>query len=339
MTRTSFFLIMIIAMTIVGCGGGNGGGQVPNSPPIDLRLVATQAAKAAQSTPAQGSVTQTSNALNGITVDTISSTLSLNGNSLQATVRNGATTLGSSDITENPFSFSRSVCQSCGTRPSGTSSQWRQVSLKKEDSNGDVFAIVFSDIESNDDLDYLSAGIWAYVPEEASDSGDFDSVVYGTFTEGNAPFRADLVQGLTGEATYEGDAMGLYTEQTSDTFEGGLFDATVELTADFGTPSDTGTIRGSVTGFSGTNDATNQPFSFGGISLNLGETSIGNTRAGFFTGNTSGSHQGETYSGKWGGEFLGNGSSPTSVTGTFGAENGDSSNRRTFMGVFGAYEQ
>ena len=333
--RLFFFLIMIVAMTGFGCVGGSGG-QADSLP---IEVLATQAIEAAQSTPSQGSVTQTSNTDNGITIDRISSTSSYNQGSLQATVRNGATTLGPSDIVDDFFDLSRSVCQSCDTQPSGTSSQWQHVSLEKEDSDGTVYSIVFSDIEDNNDSDYLSAGIWMYVPEEADDSINLGEVVYGTFARGNAPFQANL-QGLTGEARYEGDAMGLYTEQTSDTLEGGLFNATVELTANFGNASDMGTIRGQVTSFRARNEETNQPFSFQGTSLNLGETPIGNTQAGFFTGDTSGTHQGETYSGKWGGEFLGNGADlPTSVTGTFGSENSNGGNSKAFMGFFGAYQQ
>ena len=340
MTRPLFFLTMIVTMTVVGCGGGNGGGPVANSLPIDL--IATQAPDAAQSTPNRGSVTQTSNTIDGVTTDTIRSTPRLQGSSLQATVNynNGATTLDSSNIVESYFDLSRRVCQSCGTSPSGTSTQWRHVSLEQEDSNGTVYSIVFSDIESNSDTDYLSAGIWMYVPEGAVDSTDLDDVVYGTFAGGSTQFSQANLQDLTGNATYEGDAMGLYTEGTSDTLEGGLFNATVALTANFGDDSlILGTINGSVTNFSGTNAVTNRPFPFQGTTLNLGEADIGNFAGGFFTGATSGSHQGETYSGRWGGEFLGNESEPTSVTGTFGAENNNASNRRTFMGVFGAYQQ
>lgn len=333
MTRLFFFLIMIVAMTGFGCGGGSGSGGGPSGgDPVAGGLpfdrIATQAPEAAQSTPAPGSVTQTSNTENGITVDRISSTPSYNQGSLRATVRNGATTLGPSDIVPHPFDLSRG--------------QWQQVSFEKEDSNGTIYSIVLSDIENNNDTDYLSGGIWVYVPKEAADSANLDDVVFGTFAGGNTPFPANL-RGVTGEATYQGDAIGLYLEETPDTPNAAAFNATVVLTANFGTGSDMGTISGTVRNFStrpgSTSSSTDQPFSFQGTSLNLGQTPIGNTRAGFFTGDTSGSHQGETYSGKWGGEFLGNGASPTSVTGTFGAENGDTSNRRTFMGFFGAYQQ
>ncbi|MCY4131239.1 MAG: hypothetical protein OXF39_01170 [Nitrospira sp.] len=328
-TRLFFFLLMIVTMT--GCGGGSGGGADAGIP---IDLIAVQATVAANSTPSQGSVTQTSNTdANGVTRDRISSTPSYSQGSLRATVRNGATTLDHSDIVDDWFAFNRSVCHLCDTRPSGTNSQWQQVSFEKEESNGTVYSIVFSDMEDNDDLDYLSAGIWIYVPEEAADSMDLDDVVYGTFARGTRPFSQDNLPGLTREATYEGDAIGLYTDETTTT--AGLFNATVALTANFGDASQTGTISGSVTGFRARDVDREQPISFQGTRLDLGAADIRNTRAGFFTGDTSGSHQGNTYSGKWGGEFLGDGSSPTSVTGTFGAEHSDI----TFMGVFGAYQQ
>ncbi|MCY3954873.1 MAG: hypothetical protein OXF47_02615 [Nitrospira sp.] len=330
-TRLFFFLLMIVTMTGFGCGGGGGGGADAGIP---INLIADRATVAANSTPLQGSVTQTSNTdANGVTRNSISSTPSYVQESLRATVRNGATILGTSDIVDDWFDFNRALCQSCGTPPSGTSSQWQHVSFEKEESNGTVYSIVFSDMEDNDDLDYLSAGIWIYVPEEAADSMDLDDVVYGTFARGNRPFSQDNLPGLTGEATYEGDAIGLYTDETTTT--AGLFNATVALTANFGDASQTGTISGSVTNFSARDVDRGQSISFQGTRLDLGAADIRDTRAGFFTGDTSGSHQGNTYSGKWGGEFLGNGASPTSVTGTFGAEHSDI----TFMGVFGAYQQ
>ncbi len=64
------------------------------------------------------------------------------------------------------------------------------------------------------------------------------------------------------------------------------------------------------------------------------------TGSSLFTGDTSMTFKEETYAGKWGGQFYGNGDTatdhPGSVAGTFGAsiENGE----RSLLGVFGAYK-
>ena len=77
-----------------------------------------------------------------------------------------------------------------------------------------------------------------------------------------------------------------------------------------------------------------------GATLHLGTANIGGPEAGFFTGNTSMTSDGDTYTGKWGGQFYGNGESdgkPGSVAGTFGAAtmSGDES----LLGAFGAYKE
>ena len=63
--------------------------------------------------------------------------------------------------------------------------------------------------------------------------------------------------------------------------------------------------------------------------------------SGFFTGDTSTTGTDSAFTGKWGGQFFGNGAAatdhPGSVGGTFGAAtaNGDEG----FVGVFGAHRQ
>ena len=75
--------------------------------------------------------------------------------------------------------------------------------------------------------------------------------------------------------------------------------------------------------------------------MTLGSADIGSSNSGFFTGDTSMTFDGSDFSGKWGGQFYGNGADPTdapgSVAGTFGGATADGT--EGFLGTFGAYKQ
>ena len=90
--------------------------------------------------------------------------------------------------------------------------------------------------------DYLAFGHWLYVPDDVTDVGDYDFGVYGS---GGDPFDAASLAGLTGTATYEGAAVGMYyLNGLSGSPDVGSFTAEVALTADFGDGSATGFIDG-----------------------------------------------------------------------------------------------
>ena len=95
--------------------------------------------------------------------------------------------------------------------------------------------------------DYLAFGHWLYVPDDVTDVGDYDFGVYGS---GGDPFDAASLAGLTGTATYEGAAAGMYyLNGLSGSPDVGSFTAEVALTADFGDGSATGFIDGQVNNF------------------------------------------------------------------------------------------
>ena len=180
------------------------------------------------------------------------------------------------------------------------------------------------------DADYLAGGIWMIVPDGASSAADY---VFGAFTDGNDPFVQDNLTVITGTATYDGDATGVYSEEENGSTVIGYFDGYVELEADFGTVSSTGTISGSITNFIVDGDPQDGR-------LDLGAAEIGSANSGFFQGAVSGSDTGRVYEGQWGGQFYGNGEAdgkPGSVAGTFGG--GSMDNAVNFVGFFGAHKQ
>ena len=177
-----------------------------------------------------------------------------------------------------------------------------------------------------DDTDYLVGGIWVYAPDGASGPEDYE---FGAFADGNDPFTAANLDGLTGTAEYAGGATGVYTDSTTD--RNSFFYADVDLTASF----DTDTISGMI---SDIYDAADDELVEGNPSLMLGTADIQSTN--FFSGDTSMTFDGDKFAGKWGGQFYGNGDTtdhPGSVGGTFGGATAEGD--KAFLGAFGAYRQ
>ena len=190
------------------------------------------------------------------------------------------------------------------------------------------------------DPDYLAGGVWVYVPAGAGGPEDYE---FGAFVDGNDPFTAANLDGLTGEAVYLGEADGVYTDREEGNY---FFTARVDLRADF----DNDTISGTMDDFFYEVYGQDEPGGYrrlGGYErlfseetiLSLEETDIDTrTPDNFFTGDTAMSFGGDEFTGKWGGQFYGNGDSstdrPGSVAGTFGGATDDGT--KAFLGVFGA---
>ena len=194
-------------------------------------------------------------------------------------------------------------------------------------------------------VNYLSFGNWLFVPEDITDLDAYD---FGVFASGDDPFMVDNLQGLAGTADYAGEAAGTYADVPQATLD--AFEAKVELTADFGTAENFGTIVGRVYDFE----------IDGGKTSPLAELNLGTawwredgTRnifqsyqegqpfpGGWVDGNSYGEDTSTTrWRGSWGGKFFGNGNAatdlPSAFGGTFGATDGD----HTFAGSFGARRQ
>ena len=184
---------------------------------------------------------------------------------------------------------------------------------------------------------YLNFGYWLFVPEDVTAASAFD---FGVFAGGGDRFEVNNLQGLAGDAEYEGKAAGMYAEATMIS----PFNAKVKLTAAFGTAADFGSIGGRVYDFNIDGGKTSpltelrlQTVSWRDDSgmTNILQTFPGDPPApgGRIEGNTTAEGG---WDGIWGGKFFGNGGAatdhPTSFAGTFGATDGD----RSFAGSFGA---
>ena len=255
-----------------------------------------------------------------------------------------------------------------GTNVRRWSSGGRKGALfRREDSAGNLWAAVSTDISGSGDTDWLAAGVWAYMPADGPSwpqlypSGDHrqDSAGgarFGVFAGGGDPFRASSVAGLSGEATYEGDAAGVYSRRSEVTLSrrnGELewtrltdfFTADATLTIDFTSDSATGRIHDIA--IDGTPIAGNPE-----IDLLGGRLRTSHGHPAFISGDPPDSHasmtfDGRNWSGDWGAALFGNPPSgatgadrmPGSVAGTFGVRWNPlpyELNTDYFIGVFGA---
>ena len=153
---------------------------------------------------------------------------------------------------------------------------------------------------------------------------------------------------LTGTATYEGDADGLYHEEVAGESDFMAFTADASLTADFEADDALGTITGTIDGFAGL------PEAFTGLEVTLGSAALTANEGGFFNAGTTATltldGMSRDLAGTWGGKFYDDTDStvdtdhPGTVAGTFGLSHmpyedpTDASrmNRRALLGIYWA---
>ncbi len=124
--------------------------------------------------------------------------------------------------------------------------------------DGTVLLYAMSDREDAADDDYLSGGVWLFVPEDLTNAQNSDYVAEA-FATGGVPYSSSSnFVPLTGEATYQGPAIGVYAYTYATTsnlvsdekVETGGFTAIVSMTADFATDTSDGFLtRGSIGSF------------------------------------------------------------------------------------------
>ncbi|MDD9994071.1 MAG: hypothetical protein OXP75_19915 [Rhodospirillales bacterium] len=211
--------------------------------------------------------------------------------------------------------------------------------------------------------DYLAFGHWLYEPADATAADDYE---FGVFASGGDAFDVSALRQLTGTAIYRGDAVGMYyLNRSSDRPDTGSFSASVEMTADFGSDTETGTIAGEVNGFVFEGETassvlpdsvtlTASPYNsiFEGFGAEPGTTNIfdagyrdGAPYPGGWIGGRAGVGEEEQHwtgsSGSWVGAFYGNGATstdqPTSVAGTFGVYLWNDGGDGGLTGSFGAH--
>ena len=189
----------------------------------------------------------------------------------------------------------------------------------------------YSDIENEDDLNWLALGSW--LSFRKTDTGEISGRL-GFSATGNDPVPGDGVNILTGQATYEGPALGIYMDkavaEATPVYQ--HFNATANLTADFGDATVGGQISGTISG-GATEGGKEVP------ALTLGSADIVQARAGTWLGGSiGGPTTGNGFSGRWGAKLFGNGDTqPGSVAGTFGAKTGDG--LQAVLGAFAAYRE
>ena len=211
--------------------------------------------------------------------------------------------------------------------------------------------------------DYLAFGYWLYVPEDVTDTVNYD---FGVVGSGGDPFEVSNLAGLTDTATYAGDAVGMYyVDGLTDSPTAGSFTADVTLDADFGDGNETGFISGTVNNFEYEGDvASSLPATltlssdaydhlFTGFDVPQGSTNIFDSgwndndpyTGGHIAAEATANVDGVDWYGEWHAAFFGNGASPTDhptgVAGTFNVSPFDDNMRvgSGLAGGFGAHRQ
>ena len=299
--------------------------------------------KAAQAVPKGGSVTQSSVG-DGVTAQSVTATIALDDND-ELTARVVSDGWG---LADRPVERRETVTIN--------GNAWQLLDQSHTYSDGSKrFVATFTDApQGSVPDDYLVMGWWLRVPSrfvdsdgdlvEGYDLADFvENIEYGVFVNGGDPYEQANILALEGTATYTGDATAIYLD-TANNKESPFLRADVSITADFGTGAELGTVTGTVSNFGrypgevpGPRDLTDTELANLGA-VSLGTANIGDSHSGFFTGDTSMTVGGDNMTGKWGGQFYGNGENadvpPEAVAGTFGAAN--SAGDKVIIGTYAA---
>ena len=233
------------------------------------------------------------------------------------------------------------------------------------DGDGEIVAVqgygwqpIASGTTPSNDADYLAWGVWLTVPDAAPSDDAATNAAAGAFASGSDVFevRAEL----TGTATYNGVASGLYSAAGMVEY----FDADVSLMANFG-----GTLGADSTPGSEAAATDNDGFLLGAVTgsvsnikaggmdvdgmLTLKKANITTTTAngdstGGFEAAAEGTVGGALLMGRWGGQFYGPNKAaadsmaarteyPTTAAGTFAVTGGGHS-PMSLLGSFGAWK-
>lgn len=222
--------------------------------------------------------------------------------------------------------------------------------FRRTDSDGKLWAAVTTDSSGAADTDWLATGVWAWTPTDTTAADRFQ---FGVFADGGDIFRRNLVGALAGEATYTGDASGVWTRVANGARRNDFFEARATLNADFSAnPSDAGHgfISGRIHDIAVGGSAV-----AGSPEITLYRASVADEEhTGALFGNVSSmTFGGNVLTGRWSGQFFGapaDGATgaaklPTSAAGTFGVARSSRETGETllgdaaeaFAGAFGAH--
>jgi len=200
--------------------------------------------------------------------------------------------------------------------------------LAKDVDDGEV-RVFLSSVKDFAGLDYTSLGRWAFVPDSMR-SEEYD---FGVFVDSSDPFNSGNLRALNGSADYEGVAHVVAWIDDESVLEN--YVARTRLTANFGTPSELGNVRGTVDQF--TNEAGEEFRDRWILTLAQADIRLGGDFNGDLTGRFVLENQSTvSLAGEWGGTFHGNGANPSvrpsAILGTLGGGLGNTDT--VFTGVY-----
>lgn len=357
------FLFTIAALLLTACGGGGGSAGGGNAS-LNLNAAIENAARdnpqaeseirrktsgAANASPRSGSVTQSQlrNRVGNPVEDIVNITVN-RSSGVNYEIHNSS----------NIHGWSVTMAGDTRTIPG-----WRGFvnsrSITVAGTPGILIIHAESNYENAADTDYLAGGLWMFAPSVVpGDPGRIGDLQVGAFADGSDPFNEANIVALTGNAVYNGDAIGLYSESLPNgdiAFDGGEFSGKVSLLANFDDDTISGRVHNIIVTRNGSGNNVGRIIN-GAIVLDSTRISdgLGGGDSGFFTGNTRVEiapsstgvfSSGIDLGGAWGGQFYGNNACaniPGSVAGTFGGEFRGGVNGFTgtyeydFIGAFGA---
>ena len=364
-------ILLVFSFTLSGCGGGGGGGQEPMNRELMLSRineiqetersnirgddVARDILQTAVNSPIGGHFSSLSGTIASSTTQDSSSSRDLTRpitnrrSSRGLTIRPEYDTDGMLHFTTSLNNLNTGDSTILRTTDPGVTlnrvegipaANWKGVEFQGEDTEEHYNVDIFSDIENNEDTDYLFMAFWLQETKVKSDT--LSNYGLAIAAGGNDPFDVNnRAAGLTGMATYEGPATGLYMMK-ADAAAAPVFDyfnAKASLTADFGDATALGNVSGTITKGMTEEGRALPDITLGSADIMPNRSSSG--RGGNYFGDASGmTAAGVAISGKWGGKFYGNGAGPPnhpgSAAGTFGAKTAD--DLQAIVGAFAAHK-
>ena len=341
MKLSTLAAIVLFAVALSGCGGG-GATKAQLSSPLSIRNLPGGIPAAARSRPLSGeSVVQSSNSSSGVTTDNISVRVDFtSGGSVHYTVANDDEWfLASNDFRTDTIANRRNRLPAGGSPVTGVlatkgSSQRSGVAAEKIEDG--LSLVMYTDIESAADTDYLVWGVWVDVPDNVI---AHQEIVHGAFGFGSRSFSHQILEALGGTAQFRGDVAGMYFEPGDQPLGGFSFEARVILEASFSYEGALISVRGTIDNFRIQTSADGTRGPRPEMMVTLEGAAIDGADSGVFEGISTGiHHDGTPLSGRWGGRLHGTPASdgrPGSITGTFGSVGGN----RGVIGAFGARRQ
>ena len=360
-TLSLFAVVAVAAVGLSGCSSSDGGGGGSSSDGggggsslSESQLYGDLAAyeDVAANNPKFGSVTQSSNAVGGITTDSVETMF--DGEHLTVTVNNGAGSerfqLNSDDdVYVNLSGTAWMDDQDDDFPPDWSGDGWVLWQEDEDDEDSGVVAFVYTGWESAEIGNYLAGGYWIrYTGEGVEEIGAFSDAGPGSiFAYADAEIPAWTPP--SGTAVYLGEAEGAYVYGDKEgvwwsrvILDANFTDETIDGCVGCAAADPTGDDRG-VNIYENLNDLKHDRWTEEDLYLALEDAPI--TAAGTFQGALTVNdltNDDEYGSGKWGGLFSENAvdsAKPEQVAGTLGGTFDDGEAEGGFVGGFHGFKE